>query len=64
MSLSAYLKKLNEKKQPAQLQKHAEQAVRLYFSCAQSSKKQQNFWNKDSVPKSSNNSPNVYRDNR
>ena len=64
MSLSAFLKKLNEKKQPAQLQKQAEQAVRLYFSCAQSSKKQQNFRNKDSVSQSTNNSPNIYSDNR
>ena len=40
MSLSAFLKKLNEKKQPAQLPK---QAVRLYFSCPQSSKKPTEF---------------------
>jgi hypothetical protein len=49
MSLAAFPKKLNEKKQPAQLQQQAKQAVQLYFAFAQSSKKQQDFKHKDNT---------------
>lgn len=63
-SLSAFLKKLDEKKQSVQLQKQAEQAVRLYFAWVQSSKKQLDFRNKDNTPRSTTISPNTYSDNR
>ncbi len=33
LSLSAFLKKLKEKKQPAQLQKQAKQSAQLFFAC-------------------------------
>lgn len=64
MSLSVFLKKLNEKNQPSQLQKQEKQAVKLYFACAQSPKKQQGFKNKDKIPYSINFSPSIYNDNR
>jgi integron integrase len=64
MSLSAFLKKLDQKKQPLQLQKQAEQAVRLYFTFAQAPKKQQDLRNKDRTPHSPKISPNTYSDNR
>ena len=63
-SLSAFLKKLDQKKQSVQLQKQAEQAVRLYFAWGQSTKKQQNFRNKDKTPRSTTTPPNIYSDNR
>ena len=50
MSLSAFSKKLDQKKQPIQLQKQVEQAVRLYFAFAQSPKRQQNFRNSGGMP--------------
>jgi len=62
-SLSAFLKKLGEKNQPVQLQKQAEQAVRLYFAFAQALKKQQDFKNTDNVAHSTKISPNTYSEN-
>ncbi len=59
-SLSAFLKKLDEKKQSVQLQKQAEQAVRLYFAWVHSSEKQQDFRNKDNTPRSTTVPPNTY----
>lgn len=64
MSLSAFLKKLNEKKQPAQLQNQATQSVQLFFACTQSSKKQRDVKNKDNTPRSTIISPTTYIDNR
>ncbi len=46
-SLAGFLKKLGEKNQPVQLQKQAEQAVRLYFAFVQSLNKQQDIKNTD-----------------
>jgi integron integrase len=63
-SLSAFLKKLNEKKQSDQLQKQAEQTVRLYFAWVQSSKKRQDFRSKDNTRHSTTIPPNTYSDNR
>ena len=63
-SLSAFLKKLDEKKQSVQLQKQAEQAFRLYFAWVQSSKKQQDLRSKDNIPRSTTIPPNTYSDNR
>ena len=64
MSLSAFLKKLDQKNQPVQLQKQAEQAVRMYFAFAQSPKKQQDSKNKGSMSHSTKILPNIYSDNR
>jgi len=63
-SLSAFLKKLGEKKQSVQLQKQAEQAVRLYFAWVRSSKKQQDFRNKNNTLRSTTILPNTYSNNR
>lgn len=63
-SLSAFLKKLDEKKQSVQLQKQAEHAVRLYFSWVKSMEKPQNFKSKDKSPQTTTISPNTYSDNR
>jgi len=60
MSLSAFLKKLDQKKQPVQLQKQAEQAVRLYFAFAQSPKKQEDFRNKEKTLLNTNILPNTH----
>ena len=62
-SLSAFLKKLDKKKQSVQLQKQAEQAIRLYFAWVQSSKKQQDFSKKDYNPRSTTIPPNTNSDN-
>jgi site-specific recombinase XerD len=64
MSLSAFLKKLDQKKQPVQLQKQAEQAVRLYFAFAQSSKKQQGFRNNGGMPHPTKSLSNTCSENR
>ena len=64
MSLSAFLKKLDQKKQPVQLQTQAEQAIRLYFAFAKSPKKQQDFRNKGSTPHSTEILPNTCSENR
>ncbi len=64
MSLSAFLKKLNEKKQPAQLQKQAKHSVQLFLACAQFSKKQRNFKDKENAPCFTKILPNTYRNNR
>lgn len=63
-SLSAFLKKLDDKRQPAQLQNQAEKAVRFYFACVRLPQTQQVFSNKDRVLHPSNNSPNTYSDGR
>lgn len=63
-SLSAFLKKLDQKKQPVQLQKQAEQAVGLYFSFAHSPNTRQNFKKKVSSPDTTRISPNTCSDNR
>lgn len=47
MSLSGFLEKLEQKRQPEQLQKQAEAAVRLYFACNQSYGKQKDTSSKD-----------------
>jgi len=62
--LSAFLKKLNEKKQSVQFKKQAEQAIRLYFAWVQSTQKQQDFKSKDDTPQTTNIPPNTYSDNR
>ncbi|MCP3890100.1 MAG: integron integrase [Desulfobulbaceae bacterium] len=64
MSLSAFLKKLDQKKQPGQLQTQAEQAVRLYFAFYQSSKKQQDFRNKAGTPHATKTLPNTCSEDR
>jgi hypothetical protein len=63
-SLSAFLKKLDEKKQSVQFQKQAEQAVWLYFAWILSSKKQQDYKDKDYIQKPTDIPPNTYIDNR
>ena len=63
-SLSAFLKKLDEKKQSGQSKKQAEQAVRLYFAWVQSTQKQQDFKSKNKNPRTTTISPNTYSDNR
>ena len=63
-SLAAFLKKLDQKNQSTQQQKQAEQAVRSYFACVQSSKKQQDFGNKDNTLRSTTIPPNTYSNNR
>lgn len=50
MSLSALLKKLDEKNKPVHPQKEGERADRLYFAWVHSSKKQQDFSRKDNTP--------------
>lgn len=62
--MSAFLKKLDEKKQSVQFKKQAEQAVRLYFAWVQSTQKQQDFKGKDKPPRPTSISPNTYSDNR
>ena len=62
-SLSAFLKKLDDKNQPMQLQKQAEQTVQLYFSFAKSSKKQREFKEKDNTSPSTKISPNICSEN-
>lgn len=62
--MSAFIKKLIEKKQSVQLQKQAEQTVRLYFAWVQSLKEQQDFKNKANTLLPTTNPPNTYSDNR
>ena len=62
-SLAAFLKKLDEKNQPVQLRKQAEQAVRLYFALAQFLKKQQDLKNTDNTAQPTKISPNTYSEN-
>ncbi len=63
-SLSAFLKKLDDKKQPTQLQKQAEKAVRLYFAYVRLSQKQQIFNKKGNTLRPVKNSPNTCSDDR
>jgi hypothetical protein len=62
-SLSSFLEKLDQKKQPVQLKQQAEQAVRLYFDLTRSSKKQQDFKNKGSALNPTKIPPDTYSDN-
>ena len=61
--LAAFLKKLGEKNQPVQLQKQAEQAVRLYFALGQSLKKQQDLKDTDNASHPTKISHNTYSEN-
>ncbi|MCB2182359.1 MAG: hypothetical protein KQH63_10065 [Desulfobulbaceae bacterium] len=63
VSLSAFLNTLDQKKQPLHLQKLAEQAVQLLFSCTRSSELQHDFNSKDNKFQVSNISPNTNSDN-
>ncbi len=63
-SLSAFLEKLDQKKQSLQLQQQAKQAVQFYFSCADFSQQQRDFKNKDNIFQGVNKSPNTKSDNR
>lgn len=63
-SLSAFLKKLDQKKQSLYLQKQAEQAVRLLFSCTQASELQSELTYKDKQFEVSKILPNTPSNNR
>ncbi|MFV0439557.1 MAG: integron integrase [Desulfopila sp.] len=63
VSLSAFLKKLNQKNQPERLQKQAEHAIRLYFSFTRPPLKQQDCKMRTSKLSANTVSPDIYRDN-
>lgn len=64
VSLSAFLKKLGQKRQPSYLQEQAEHAVQLLFSCTRPSELQPDFISKDKKLQVSEVLPNTNSNNR
>ena len=64
VSLSAFLKKLGQKRQPSYLQEQAEHAVQLLFSCTHPSELQPDFISKDKKLQVNEILPNTNSNNR
>jgi len=62
--LSAFLKKLDQKKQSLQQQKQVKQAIQLYFACIYLSQLKQVISHKDTTGRGVNVSPNTISDAR